>query len=131
MTDDSTNPSTNEPEPQAAIASLHTPSPVTTPPVAAPAVVKSDITPPNATPRIPTRNVTPQIEEVPQRDTVLDPRVVALRAMFPDYDDLILCVRSIPCLPINQLPIHITIAGYRCLNLWAETKIAPLMHYSV
>ncbi|KAH9485073.1 hypothetical protein JR316_0001979 [Psilocybe cubensis] len=26
----------------------------------------------------------------PPRDTVVDPRVVALRAMFPDYDDLIL-----------------------------------------
>ena len=131
MTDDSTNPSINEPESQAGpIASLHTPSPVTIPPVAAPAMVESDITP-NVTARIPTPNVTPQIEEVPQRDTVVDPRVVALRAMFPDYDDLILCVRSISCLPNNQLPIHITIAGYRCLNLWAETKIAPLMHYSV
>lgn len=31
---------------------------------------------------------------VPQRprESPVDPRVVALRAMFPDYDDLILCV---------------------------------------
>lgn len=29
--------------------------------------------------------------EVQTREAVIDPRVVALRGMFPDYDDLILC----------------------------------------
>jgi hypothetical protein len=28
------------------------------------------------------------------REAVVDPRVVALRGMFPDYDDLILCALS-------------------------------------
>ena len=29
--------------------------------------------------------------ELQTREAVVDPRVVALRGMFPDYDDLILC----------------------------------------
>ena len=29
--------------------------------------------------------------ELQTREAVIDPRVVALRGMFPDYDDLILC----------------------------------------
>jgi hypothetical protein len=29
------------------------------------------------------------------REAPVDPRVVALRAMFPDYDDLVLCVYTI------------------------------------
>jgi len=62
---------------------------VTTPVVTAPVFTPDvDVTPPNTTDR--TTNVTPPVQETPQRDTVIDPRVVALRALFPDYDDLIL-----------------------------------------
>lgn len=31
------------------------------------------------------------------REAPVDPRVVALRAMFPDYDDLVLCVSRYQC----------------------------------
>lgn len=86
MTDNSTNMSTDKLISQ----SESTPSPAaTSSSVVTPAVVESDTTPPNAT-----AQVTPTIEEVPQRDTVINPSVVALRAMFPDYDDLVLCIRS-------------------------------------
>ena len=90
MTDTST--STDKLEFQAApVASSHT-SPVATPPIVA---TESDITPPTIrAPQVATLNVTP---EVPQRDTLIDPRVISLRSMFPDYDDLILCVRNTRC----------------------------------
>jgi hypothetical protein len=99
MTDHSTNLSTDKLASQAApVSSIDTLSPVaTTPPVAAPDVIDSDVTPANTTGQIATSNVTPPIQEARRRDTVIDPRVVALRAMFPDYDDLILCVRSSQC----------------------------------
>ena len=128
MTDNSTNLSTDKLVPQAApVTTDPTPSPVATPPVA-PAVVDPA---PDTTARIATSNVTPPVQEVPQRDTVIDPRVIALRAMFPDYDDVILCVRSTLCPPINPLLTHISIPGYLCLILWAGIRIAPLMPYSL
>ena len=114
MSDNSANPSTDKLVSQAApVVSTHPPSPVVTPSVVAPDV---DATAPDTTDRMAT-NVTPPVQESPQRDTVIDPRVVALRAMFPDYDDLILCVRSSRCPPIDLLLIHIAIAGYLYLNL--------------
>lgn len=135
MTD---NPSTNQSQSVAQVVptTTHTQSPVITPPVVAPAVVESDTTPPsNTTPRIATPHVTtpppPLVEGVPQRDRVIDQRVVALRAMFPDYDDLVLFVRSTPCPPIDRLLTRIVITGYPCLILWAETRTAPLMLCSV
>jgi hypothetical protein len=95
MTDNSTNPSTDKLVSQAdPSADVHTPSPVATPSVVAPDVIDAGVIPPDAPGRIITSNVTPPVQETPQRDTVIDPRVVALRALFPDYDDLILCVRS-------------------------------------
>ena len=95
MTDNSINPSTDKLASQAdPSAGVHTPSPVATPPVVAPDVIDAGVIPPDPTGRITASNVTPPVQETPQRDTVIDPRVVALRAMFPDYDDLILCVRS-------------------------------------
>ena len=120
MTDNS-DPTKLEPqEPQAAtqaatVATYYpdtTPSPVATPPVVTsavppvPAVVDSA---PDTTIRIAPSNVTPMAPELPQRDTVIDPRVTALRAMFPDYDDIILCVRSTRYPPNNPLPTHIVI----------------------
>ena len=100
MTDNSTDLSNklehqeHQPEavPVAADTTSTVPTPsVSTPPVVTPAVADSA---PDTTARITTSNVTPPAPEVLQRDTVIDPRVVALRAMFPDYDDIILCVRS-------------------------------------
>ena len=131
MTDNSTDPSTDKLVPQAIpITTDITPPPVATgtPPVVtqAPAVVDAT---PDTTVRIVTPNVTPPAQEAPRRDTVVDPRVVALRAMFPDYDDIILCVRSTRCPLINPLLIHIAIPGYLCLILWAGIRIAPLMPY--
>ena len=129
MTDDSTNLSTDKLVSQTApVASTLTPSPVATLPIVTPAVTDSDVTPPDTTGRVATPSIT---LPAPHRDTVIDPRVIALRAMFPDYDDLILCVHSSRCPSISLLLIHIGIAGYLCLNLWAETRIALLMHYSV
>ena len=91
MTDNPTNLPADKLVSQAdPVAADTTPSPMATPPVT-PAVVDST---PNTTARIATSNVTPPIQEVPQRDIVVDPRVIALRAMFPDYDDELLCVRS-------------------------------------
>ena len=122
MTDTST--STDKLEFQAApVASSHTPSPVATPPIVA---AESDITPPTIrAPQVATLDVTP---EVPQRDTLIDPRVISLRSMFPDYEDLILCVPNTRC-PHQSVANPIT--GCQYLNLWAETRIVPLMPYSV
>jgi len=119
MTDNSTKLPTDKLVSQdAPVASLYTPPPVATPPIVAPALTEFNVTPSDTTTnRITAPNVTPPVEEPPQRDTLIDPRVVALRAMFPDYDDLILCVRSTLCLPINLLLTHLTTAGYPCLNL--------------
>lgn len=99
-----------------------------TPPVVTPAVVDSA---PDTTAQIATSNVTPQAQEENRRDTVIDPRVIALRAMFPDYDDIILCVRSTRCLPLNPLLTHISIPEYLCLIPWAGIRIARLMPYSL
>ena len=116
MTDNSTDdnlitqvPQVSHPQaPQAATAATAatdpTPSPVITPPVVTPSVVDS---PPDTAAQIATSNVTPPTEEVPHRDRVVDPRIIALRAMFPDYDDIILCVRSTRCPSINPLLTHI------------------------
>ena len=134
MTDNSTDLSTDQLVPQGAPVApvapdnTSTPSPEATPPVVTPAVVDSA---PDTTAQIATSNVTPPAQEVPQRDTVVDPRVIALRAMFPDYDDIILCVRSTRCPPINPLLTHLAIPGYLCLILWAGIRIAPLMPYSL
>lgn len=131
MTDNSTDLSTDKLVPQAAtVATNTTPSPVATPPVASvtSAVVDSA---PDTTARIATSNVTPPVQDVPRRDTVVDPRVIALRAMFPDYDDIVLCVRSTRCPPINPLLTLNAIPGYLCLILLAGVRIAPLMPYSV
>lgn len=127
MTDNSTNtstPSTVKLVPEAATDTTDTlpSSSVVTPPVVTPAVPlvvpPADVdSAPDTTTQIATSNVTPPAQEVPQRDTVIDPRVVALRAMFPDYDDIILCVRSSRCPPINPLLSHIAISGYLCLIL--------------
>lgn len=38
---------------------------------------------------------TPHSNDERERETVNDPRVIALRGMFPDYDDLILCALHI------------------------------------
>ena len=131
MTDNSTDPSTDKLVPQAAlVATDTTPSPVATPPVVTPAVVDSTPSAPDTTARI-ASNVTPPAQEIPQRGTVVDPRIIALRAMFPDYDDIILCVRSTRCPPVNPLLIHIAIPGYLFSILWAGVRIAPLMPYSV
>ena len=92
MTDNPTDLPADKLVSQAApVAADTTPSPVATPPVVTPAVVDSA---PNTTARIATSNVTPPVQGVPQRGIVADPRVIALRAMFPDYDDDLLCVRS-------------------------------------
>lgn len=129
MTDNSTNLSTDKLVSQAAPASADTTLlPVVTPLIVTPAAVDSL---PNTTAQIATSNVTPPVQEVPQRDTVIDPRVIALRAMFPDYDDFILCVRSTHCPPINLLLTLIAIPGYLCLTLWAGIRIAPLTPYLV
>lgn len=55
----------------------------------------AELIPTNTTPSDPTLNSsedvdTPLVSRL--REAPVDPRVVALRAMFPDYDDLILCV---------------------------------------
>ena len=51
---------------------------------------------PDTTARITTYNynVKPPTQELPQRDydLVIDPKLAALGAMFPDYDDITLCV---------------------------------------
>jgi hypothetical protein len=125
MTDNSTDLPTDKLVSQAAPATDTTPSPVATPP----AVTLASA--PDTTARIATSNVTPPVQEAPQRNTVVDPRVIALRAMFPDYDDFILCVRSTRCPPINPLLTHIAIPGHLCLILWAGIRIAPLMPYSI
>ena len=119
MTDNSTDLSTDKLVPQAAtVATDATPSPVATsvatPPVVTPDVVDFAL---DTAARIATSDGTPPPQEVPQRGTIVDPRIIALRAMFPDYDDIILCVRSTHWPPIDLLLTHITIPGYLCLIL--------------
>lgn len=91
MIDNSTDKLVPQAAPAAPVATDTTPSPVPTPPLA---VITPAVDAPDTTARIATSNAMPSAQEVPQRDTVVDPRVIALRAMFPDYDDIILCVRS-------------------------------------
>lgn len=74
--------------PSQSIVPPTTPPPITTPPPAISSVGTAG-----------TASVSDSILEVPARpppevqtrEAVVDPRVVALRGMFPDYDDLILC----------------------------------------
>ena len=132
MNDNSTDLSTDKLVPQAPlVATDTTSSPVATPPVVTPVVVDSAESAPDTTARIAASNVTPQAQELPQRGTVVDPRIIALHAMFPDYDDIILCVRSTRYFPVNPLLNLIAIPGYLFLILWAGVRIAPLMPYSV
>jgi hypothetical protein len=61
-----------------------------------------------------------------QRESPTDHRVVALRAMFPDYDDAILCVKnSVRYLACTQSRA----TGILFLSLWTGTKIAQSIHY--
>ncbi|KAF8813913.1 hypothetical protein BYT27DRAFT_7220251 [Phlegmacium glaucopus] len=85
-TDNSTILPTDKLESQAApVTDSYTPSPMVAP------VIETDGTlPDTATSRIVAPGVAPPAAEAPQRDTIMDPSVVALRAMFPDYEDLIL-----------------------------------------
>ena len=139
MTDHSTDNSANmstklepqEPQHEAGPVTADTTSLVATPSVATPPVVTPTVvdSASDTTTRIATSDVTPPAQGVTRRDTVIDPRVIALRAMFPDYDDIILCVRSTLCPPINPLLTHIAIPGYLCLILLTEIKIVRLMHY--
>jgi len=74
--------------PSQSIVLRTTPPPITTPPPPISSVGTAG-----------TASVSESILEVPARpppegqtrEAVVDPRVVALRGMFPDYDDLILC----------------------------------------
>lgn len=74
--------------PSQSIVPPTTPSPITTPPPPITSVGTAG-----------TANVSESILDLPARpppevqtrEAVVDPRVVALRGMFPDYDDLILC----------------------------------------
>jgi hypothetical protein len=66
------------------------PSPVATPP---PPVTNAGTGTPNLSEPTPDLSARPLVE-TQTREAVVEPRVVALRALFPDYDDLILCVHS-------------------------------------
>ncbi|KAF5369828.1 hypothetical protein D9758_001255 [Tetrapyrgos nigripes] len=101
MSTDSTKPTANpfESNPESNQAQPHDaanpPTNVTTPPVAIPSVTtpsnehpQSASSTPEITPQTTRPESTPQTTQ--ERDAPIDPRVSALRAMFPDFDDAVL-----------------------------------------
>jgi len=76
---------------EAATANLESPPPAVAPTTSITEELRQSLSPvPAASSPIqpPATSTSPQ----PATDASLDPRVAALRAMFPDYDELILCV---------------------------------------
>lgn len=89
MSDLSENPF----EQHSAVTSSQTPPESSSPDTAGRAYTSSSAAPPAATPQL-TRTPSPAPVQQPspqqERETVNDPGIIALRGMFPDYDDLIL-----------------------------------------